>query len=212
MLQFVRETPIRIHFQETLSMRRGFLSSESRLFFFHVSAGFSKAVDPLSGMTVNLVLVDQWLADLKKNFESDSQGALLEMVFQARSFLQEKAKKEGAILTHLDFREERGWSLSWAPDLGDKELRMSSVYFLESLPKNEKGDLIKLQLRWRGSWSPQADLFAEGFRLIKNLPREEASSLQKEVASLIGTRVSAGPFLESALIQYLGEGYSLELP
>ena len=50
MLQLIRETPIRVVSEGTLSSRRGFL--------FYIAAGFSKEVDPLSGMSVDLVQVD----------------------------------------------------------------------------------------------------------------------------------------------------------
>ncbi len=63
MLQLVREIPIYTTIQGALSSRRGFL--------FHLSAGFSHEVDPLSGMSVNLVKVDEWLWRLKKNLEKD---------------------------------------------------------------------------------------------------------------------------------------------
>lgn len=204
MLQFVREVPISIVIEEAPSQRRGFL--------FHLAAGFSKSVDPLSGMTVNLVLVDQWLADLKANLEKDFHTSFADIMALTRRNLLENADKEAAHLVSLSFREERGWSFSWVASEPPEVLNFSYSHYLESFPKDEKFDLLKVIFHWRRLPGCEEDFQHEGFKLLKGVSLRESVDLQEDLSQCVGHRLSSGSFLQKVEIQYLGSGYSVSLP
>lgn len=210
MLQFVREVPIRIVLQGTLSSRRGFL--------FHVAAGFSKAVDPLSGMTVDLTLVDQWLAEARQlfadsalNSESETMNATLVSWVQAiRVFLGQRARTEGARLASLRFCEERGWSISWDESLPEGRMIFSYPHYVESLPDNGDFDLLKIYFSWLREPACQDDYQHEGFKLLKALNASEARSLQGQLSQHVGLSLEAGSTLQAIRLEYLGENYTVE--
>ncbi|WP_374030072.1 hypothetical protein [Bdellovibrio bacteriovorus] len=209
MLQFVREIPILIVIQGALSSRRGFL--------FHLAAGFTKEIDPLSGMSVNLMLVDEWLKDLKTDleatlFESSSESvnhAFAEVMAVARLNLTEKAEKEGAQLASLRFREERGWSFSWSHEQSPEEMMFTYPHYIESLPKNEKFDLLRVNFEWHRVQGCEADYQHEGFLLLKKLAQKEASELQNSLPSLLQTKLPSGSSLQNIELEYLGANYKV---
>jgi hypothetical protein len=144
MLQFVREIPIRIVFKKALLQKQGFL--------FRVAAGFSKKIDPLSGMSVNLVSVDRWLSELKNILESAEQGA--DLVSVAQKFLETQAQTEGAILQSLNFREERGGGFSWRHNMPLAAVDISHDSFHDCYFQEGYG-LYKMTITWNsliGLW------------------------------------------------------------
>lgn len=212
MLQFVREIPIRIVLQGALSNRRGFL--------FYMSVGFSAEVDPLSGMTVNLVAVDEWLGSLKEDLEesifispTDSlYHAYAELMAVSRLNLLEKADKENVKLTSLRFREERGWSFSWDSQLPADEMNFSFSHYLESLSSSERFDLLKLEFEWRRQPSCESDLQHEGFKILKEVSQVPAADLRPKLHESLGYLLKSGTSLVRIHIHHLGEGYRLSLP
>lgn len=210
MLQFVREVPFRIVVQGTLSSRRGFL--------FHVAAGFSKAVDPLSGMSVNLTSVDQWLEDARLQFatnpiDSSSENItedLVRWVEAIKLFLSQNARTEGATLTSLRFREERGWSLFWSEAQFSGQLILSYSHYIESLPANGAFDLLKIQFSWLRAPHCQADCQHEGFKLLKAVSAFEARQLTEQLKKHAGMTLHSGTVLLAVRLEYLGEKYAVE--
>lgn len=97
------------------------------------AAGFSKHIDPLSGMTVNLVTVDQWLDSL-------SQAATQEKFLDAQAFLSWSEKKlkvlaatEAAVLSkvQMQFFDHSILSLGTAKFFFEK----SQQYFFQDRQK-----------------------------------------------------------------------------
>lgn len=213
MLQFVREIPIRIVLQGALSSRRGFL--------FHLAAGFRPAgdyVDPLSGMSVNLVTVDQWLAELKAEMESTSWNydggtlppALAEVLVRARQILSAKAASTGVSLASLKFREERGWNFQWAVSQPE-QLKFTYSHYLEFLPQHEEFRLLRLDLTWSRVSSCDSDFQHEGFKLLKTVQTSRFEDLLQMLSGFQGQRLESGSFLKSVEVFDLASDFSLML-
>ncbi|UXR63164.1 hypothetical protein EZJ49_08750 [Bdellovibrio bacteriovorus] len=187
MLQFVREIPIRIILQKTPSSRRGFL--------FHLAAGFARQdgkIDPLSGMSVNLMLVDGWLAELKTAAEQKDWSNLHDLVNSFRAELIAKAASCDVQLHSLVLREERGLCLSWNLSDAPTGVRWTYAHYLELLPVGGEFELVRVGLTWLRAESCDIDLQHEGFKIMKSL--QNASGLE-DLLSKIG--LSKGHLLES---------------
>ncbi|XGC79681.1 hypothetical protein ACES2L_10110 [Bdellovibrio bacteriovorus] len=212
MLQFIREIPIRIVLQGALSNRRGFL--------FYLSAGFSGEVDPLSGMTVNLMAVDQWLAELKEDLEeslfiSPTESlthAFAEIMAVCRLNLVEKAEKEQVELISLTFREERAWSFSWNKNISPEEMFFTYSHYLESLSTAERFDLLKIDFQWLRVSGCEEDLQHEGFKILKSVSHKPAIELTQKLTENIEYLLESGSHLKAISVHYLGEGFSVTLP
>lgn len=214
MLQFVREIPIRITLKGALSSRRGFL--------FYLAAGFSPKsgrIDPLSGMTVNLMDVDQWLGALKAELERDLfvsksaslNHALAEVMAVARLKLAENAEPADAVLTSLTFREERGWSCQWNSQQSPEQQRFVYSHFLELVPQGQGSQLLRLDFVWCRVFDCEADYQHEGFRLLKGLSLSGLEDVLAQAASLKGHKLSSGSSLESIRVNVLAEGVCLSV-
>lgn len=212
MLQFVREIPIRILIQKASSERRGFL--------FYLAAGFSKEVNPLSGMTVNLVLVDQWLKELKEAVESapfisehdNLNASFAEIMAVTRLNLVEKAEQEGASLISLEFREERSWSFSWDHEMPVEELSMKYNHFMEALPLiPSESDLLKIEFKWRRQQNCDADFHHEDFKILKPLAPRDHGHLHSLLKEKLNTKLASGSTLEAIQVHHLGGKFSVEV-
>lgn len=88
----------------------------------YFAAGFSKAVDPLSGMTVNLAVIQQGLSEMKDSFESQDFPDFLNALKSHRDFLANfisRLQSEGtggAHVTSAQFRFLDGSILRWHSD------------------------------------------------------------------------------------------------
>lgn len=212
MLQFVREIPIRMVIQGALSSRRGFL--------FHLAAGFSHDIDPLSGMSINLVKVDEWLWKLKKNLEKDVfiseteslNHSFAEIMAVTRLSLLEEVEKEKAELTSLHFREERGWSFAWNSAMSPQEMIFQNSHYIESLPREGHFDLLRVHLEWRRQPHCEADYAHESFLLLKSLTHTTAEDLHKKAAALVGHQLESGTSLQRVHLDHLGESYKVSFP
>lgn len=206
MLQFVREIPIRIVIQGALSARRGFL--------FHVAAGFSGEVDPLSGMSANLVLVDEWLWKLKKDLEKDIFQAtsesfnhtFAEVMAIARLRLTENATAEGVHLASLTFREERGAMFAWDQGLSPDQMKFTSFQFIEAFPKGGEFQLLRLGFQWQRVQGCEADYAHESFRILKSLSYSDAASLYTKLTDFVGVKLDSGSSLFSVSVENLEDG------
>ncbi|WP_413574975.1 hypothetical protein ACLVWU_12035 [Bdellovibrio sp. HCB290] len=212
MLQFVREIPISIVLQSASSARRGFL--------FHMAVGFSKPVSPLSGMTVNLMVVDSWLGKLKADLEStvfqsksDSLShAFAEVMAVARLNLVEQCEVEDAKLISIDFREERGWGFSWQHLQSPQEMTVRHAHFLEAfLQSSADFGLLKVELAWARVADCEADFAHEGFKILKTLSARSLSELTLKLAPLKETRLSSGSYLQEIHVRHLSDQYTLTL-
>lgn len=207
MLQFVREIPIRIVLQETPSSRRGFL--------FHVAAGFARQdgqIDPLSGMSVNLMHVDSWLAELKTQAEQNPCTSLNDLLENFRATLSGKATSQGAQLCSLVLREERGWSLSWSLVETLSGVRWTYAHYLELLPLAGRFELVRVGLTWLRPSSCEADLQHEGFKIMKSL--QNTSGLEELLEKLIpfkGMTLASGCLLEDIRLRLSSQDILLTL-
>lgn len=212
MLQFVREIPISIILEGASSARRGFL--------FHLAAGFSKDINPLSGMTVNLMLVDQWLGELRASLEKDVfsskseslSHAFAEILAVTRLNLVEQAEKEQATLVSLSFREERGWRFSWNHKLSPEQMLVSYSQFLEAfVHERENFALLKAEFEWLRVANCETDFSHESFKIVKNLSVKSFAELSEALSLKKGQRVQSGSRLDSITIHHLTQGYHLTL-
>ncbi|WP_413584615.1 hypothetical protein [Bdellovibrio sp. HCB274] len=212
MLQFVREIPVSIVLQSASSARRGFL--------FHMAVGFSKEVNPLSGMTVNLMLVDAWLGKLKADLESTAfhsrsdslSHAFAEIMAVARLNLIEQCEAEEAQLISISFREERGWSFSWQHLQSPQEMTVTQPHFLEAFLQNTADfGLLKVEFAWNRVADCEADFSHEGFKILKTISARSVSELADKLAPLKEFRLSSGSSLQEIHIKHLSWQYCLSL-
>lgn len=212
MLQFVREIPLRVVLQGTLSSRRGFL--------FHMAAGFSKDIDELSGMSVNLLQVDQWLQAAAQAFTQDEvayEGENLTSPLGAwasniRNYLAQQANFAGAVLTSLTFREERGWSFAWNSELNDGQMLFTYAHFIETLPPEGEFDLLKIHFTWLRQVECQEDYQYQGFKLLKSYQVLQAPELPQKLFSLVGHTLHSGTKLQAVQIIHVGQQFALQAP
>jgi len=190
MLQFVRQIPLRIVTQGALSDRRGFL--------FYASVGFHKDVDPLSGMSVNLVKVNACLAKLKSDvekevFSKDSEGwgpVFSQVLLRLRQDLVHFAEQEGAQLTSLLLLEERGLEILWDTQEERQNFLISHKEYLESY-KDGKSCLLGVRLRWMRHGACHADYRDESLRILKTVKSST------RWLDLLGQQLESGTYLHS---------------
>jgi hypothetical protein len=212
MLQFVREIPVSIKIQKTLSHRRGFL--------FYVAAGFAGDVDPESGMIVNLVIVDKWLSSLKAKleeqvFETDEENLnslFVDIYSQALQFLKDQSQKQ-ATLGSLRFREERGFGFSshLVPVGSAKDIEFFSTQFMELVPPVGEAQLLKLQMSWQHAKACRADYAHENFKLLKPLTVMDAESLVTELGRIKNTKLASGSVLSRIEVFDPAQNVTLEI-
>jgi len=88
---FFKEIPLQLKIQGNFNL-------------VYFATGFSKPVDPLSGMTVNLTKVIQWQNDFKLFLADQNFSSWLSFFKQATEFFQKKAVIERAELKALQVR------------------------------------------------------------------------------------------------------------
>lgn len=208
MMQFFREIPLRIQFQAP-SERRGFL--------FRVSAGFTSEINPESGMSVNLVDVDRWLADMQKSlqakiFDLESDIHLASrLVYECRDYLKRLAEPEGVVLSALKLSEERSGVFSWDLHVREGFFNQECSYYLEFFENGQFIDLLQLKFRWVCPNSCQEDLFSEGLKLLKDVRAISQEDLAQTLSPFKGILQENGNILEAITLEYRSQGFRLEL-
>lgn len=102
---------------------------DNRAFVFDVQIGISKnepGVDPLSGMLLNLVKVDEALQSLKSVWEQQAWSSVTELLSQSQVFLKGHFLKEGVSLHEVIFSESRRSWVGWRAGqnlMGQEEIR-----------------------------------------------------------------------------------------
>ena len=215
MLQFVREVSIPILIQKASLEQRGFL--------FHISAGFSGNINPFTGMSANLVHIDQWLAQLRQKLqsqifysESDNLNeAFAKIVGFIRSELSQQALGDKVELTSLVCREERGLSLVWDKSLPEDQFDIKYFHFLEAFPQRLADfDLLKIEFCWRRQSLCHLDLQHEGFKILKSVQSaniQKMSDLRQVLRQSLKSQLSSGSLLQGISIYSLVAGYKVEL-
>lgn len=212
MLQFVRQIPVQVFIQKALSSRQGFL--------FHISAGFCHDVDPLSGMSVNLKVVDEWLGELKARIEKSpfesSSSSLNDVLVQLLTFskiqLAKMAESSGARLVSLSFQEVRGMHLFWDEGLSGSKIYFKSRHYLETFTKDGRFDLVQVSITRPHLLGSDCDYHVEELRVLKRVSQGDVGNLTRELSVLLGHRYSSGAQVEQVSIEFLGAGYKLLLP
>lgn len=208
MMQFFREIPLRIQFQAP-SERRGFL--------FRVSAGFTSEINPESGMSVNLVDVDHWLADMQKSlqakiFDLESDIHLASrLVYECRDYLKRLAEPEGVVLSALKLSEERSGVFSWDLHVREGFFNQECSYYLEFFENGQFIDLLQMKFRWVCPNSCQEDLFSEGLKLLKDVRAISQEDLAQTLSPFKGILQENGNILEAITLEYRSQGFRLEL-
>ncbi len=208
MLQFVREIPIRIHCQAP-SERRGFL--------FHLSVGFSKDIDPDTGMSVNLVEVDAWLKDLQNVFQDkvlelrNEEHLAARLTYDCRDFLRRYTVPAGVLITFVRLSEERSGVFIWDQNVREGFFSQECSYFLEFFEEGKFVDLLQMHFKWLSPLSCQEDLFSEGLKLLKDVRAVSQTDLAETLTPFKGFLHEKGSILESISLEYRSLGYRLEL-
>lgn len=214
MIQFVREVPISIQSEKALPSRRGFL--------FHVAAGFSGPVDPQSGMIVNLVVVDAWLAELRAHWEegrfplSESLPTMADFFAEvfalSAAFLKAKALRQHVELCSLAFREERGFGFASAtsPVSSAEHLEIYHTHHLELVSATPPG-LYRVRAFWKYNKTTQADTATETLRRLKSLGALKAEALISQLQDWKNSRSSAGSDLLRLELTDLATDSTLEI-
>lgn len=112
-VRFFREYPCQLQIKLA-----GDLSPQLRPVFFIY--GVSADVDALSGMTVNLVLVDQWAAQFLNLAGQRSWPSLNDFFLFAKTELQKMADSAKATLAGLELRDEK--QIRWIFDSNPNSL------------------------------------------------------------------------------------------
>lgn len=132
-VRFFREYPCQLQIKLA-----GDLSPQLRPVFFIY--GVSAEVNALSGMTVNLVLVDQWAEQFLKLASQRSWPSLNEFFLLAKTELQKMAEAANATLAGLELRDER--QIRWIFDSNQDSFADSIQW------RREHPIVIKDQAQW----------------------------------------------------------------
>lgn len=140
--------------------RRFIFSCCHQVYAFQLSTGFSKPVDVLTGMSVNLVEVDAWQEEFARRFDSDSTSkelseAIRKLVEQAEDFFSQKALQTQAKLESFSFEEIRGWGFFWKPS----QSFFQTKHIVEDLGAH---DALEMFLRWKQNANSLAELSKRG--------------------------------------------------
>lgn len=115
---------------------------------FELTVGLQAAVDPLSGMTVNLTIVDQWFSELPKAAVYSSEFQALESFQQ---HLRVQGQQQAVLIAAVELKEDRRW---WAltqrgPEVGERKASRQVTADGRSIPVWEdtlcspSGDLLE---------------------------------------------------------------------
>lgn len=215
MLQFVREVSIPILIQKASLEQRGFL--------FHISAGFSGDINPLTGMSANLVHIDHWLTDLKQKLrsqifysESDNLNeAFATIISLIQSELSQRTHRDQVVLNSLVCREERGLSLVWDKSMPDAQIEILYLHFLEAFPQRfAEFELLKIEFCWRRPSSCHLDLQHEGFKILKSIQDtnlQKMSELRQVLRQSLKYQLPSGSLIQGISIYCLVAGYKVDL-
>lgn len=207
MIQVVRQKSFGYVISKPLPQRRGF--------YFHMSAGFYKDIDALTGMSINLVEVDQWLQQFVDSMlNRDSSSAPLsaqDLLFLARSYLEERARKSNTILASLALKEERQWTVSWDRGMAEGCCTFESGHFFESFHADYLG-LFKIFFKWQRHQAASTDLAFESLRLLKCSRMDSSAALSvniEKLRTLIDFELPSGPRLKGLRIVNKSQNYSV---
>lgn len=92
------------------------LKIRGQFFLFRFAAGYSKTVDPQSGMTVNLKYLNSWLEALRGHCQDQDFTSPCEILQVARSFLKALAVAQQASLERVQIQFENQDLLSQDSD------------------------------------------------------------------------------------------------
>lgn len=169
----------------------------SRAFVFDVQVGFTKGnslVDPLSGMLINLVWVDQILAELALVWSQGSWKCLGDLLKASRKFLESKAQNEGVLLAELTLREKRGF---WVAS------KAGAFFMGREVLRELEGQLYRL--RMESAFKESSDEFLDESSDESGL-EEQDLLLEKAEDLQSGTIFVKNPSLQSLDIENLGTG------
>ena len=145
-MKFFRKVQISTLLTKPLSDRQGLL--------FSLSVGCSAPLNPLTGMTVDLPLMDAWLSSVKQQIEAQSSesaetslATLYLLGLQILDVLQQKSQGSAEIMT-LKLQTPQGEELIWKLQGGWQQV---ATYSLELL--NYNGRYQEVQVRGYQSYS-----------------------------------------------------------
>lgn len=109
------------------------VKTQGNFYLVYLATGFSKPVDPLSGMTVNLMSVMSWQNDFKASLAKQDFSSWLEFLKSASAFFSEKASSEKAELKALQLRFFDGRIL---------RQDLEGLYLFENFPYEHQGKVM----------------------------------------------------------------------
>lgn len=164
MLSFHRQISIGLKLKKPLSNGRQGLS-------FSLAVGFSAAVEPLTGMSVSLPLVDHWLHEEKVSLQGQEFDSVSEDEVQAahqilivlQKSLSQKSSLASVKLAKLeaDFQE---FKISWDPQNGFSKTLKWNVEVLNSL-----GSYGRCEISWTSSLNALQPALPTIFKSLEQL-------------------------------------------
>ncbi|AHI06314.1 hypothetical protein BDW_09070 [Bdellovibrio bacteriovorus W] len=164
MLSFHRQISIGLKLKKPLTNGR-------QGFSFSLAVGFSAAVEPLTGMSVSLPLVDQWLHEEKASLQgqefdsvsADEVQAAHQILTVLQKSLFQKSSLESVTLAKLeaDFQE---FEISWDPQNGFAKTLKWDVEVPNSL-----GSYGRCELLWTSSLDALQPVLPTSFKSLEEL-------------------------------------------
>lgn len=116
----------------------------------HLAAGFSKSVNPLTGMTVNLVIVQQWMAELRDQADRREWNGFLVALKECHQYFkalcardfQHESESIAVPTTQFRFFDGSILKLDAAPDQGLQFTFQKSG--LTSFPSEDASPVLRL--------------------------------------------------------------------
>jgi hypothetical protein len=205
-MQIVRQTAFSYVISEPLPARRGF--------YFKLAAAFEKEVDALSGMTVNLMDIDEWLKGFIESIPANGFAVLEnhaeEILRQARGYLHSRAVIQNAQLISLCLSEERNWSLAWNKAMPADQYLFECSHFFESIHVDCPA-LLQIFFQWQVSCLQDFDFSYESLKLLKSSGLSSMSSIEDNIQKLnylFNTSLKTGGALKNIWVANKEYGYA----
>jgi hypothetical protein len=145
---------------------------------FWFSYGVSAAVDALSGMTVNLVLVDQWAAEFLSGLSEQIWPGPQAFFQAAVKALEPRASSQAARLARLELQEAEG--LTWIYEPSSRQ-----TFWQATTPLELGGQAMWLKVKAEAALSQQQILN------FKNSSWKTQAELQSRLSDFVEASVTS---------------------
>lgn len=189
--------------------------SERRVFLFKLSVGFRGPIDPQTGMSIDIGLVDKWLVELKvlaerkniESFEVSWNSFYYSLLGMVKNYLNEKSSAVGVELRSILLEEVRNLSLVWQSQSHHNGCSILYSHFLEDINFEGRPDLMKVLLSWKLENGESADFHKLGIELLKSIDLSAQDSYFMQMKNVKNETIQK--HLESCEIHFMSDDYIL---